>query len=177
MTEKVAGRRDFLKVVGAGIVGAAVGAGATYSLSPPRVERVEVPAVKKPLPKDPLRFGIVTFLTGIFGPSGVAGLRAAEIWADEVNAAGGILGRKVELFVEDESEGVEKSVERFKKLTLEKKVDVIFGTESTATGLAFGPLAEDLHQLWLSWDGTTQKGLEETLPKAAYSFRSIYNEA
>ncbi|MEM2634812.1 MAG: ABC transporter substrate-binding protein, partial [Nitrososphaerales archaeon] len=77
----------------------------------------------------------------------------------------------------DESEGVEKSVERFKKLTVEKGCEAIFGTESTSTGLAFGKLAEEMQQLWLSWDGTTQQGLEETIPNKKFSFPSIYNEA
>jgi branched-chain amino acid transport system substrate-binding protein len=31
--------------------------------------------------------------------------------------------------------------------------------------------------LWLSWDATTQKGVEETMPKPTYSFRSVDNEA
>src|SRR5262245_41368857 len=31
--------------------------------------------------------------------------------------------------------------------------------------------------LWLSWDATTQKGVEETMPKSQWSFRSVDNEA
>ena len=151
--------------------------GAPITTTVTETKTVTVSPTAAPVPKEPLKLGIITQMSGIFAPSGIAGLRAAQIWADEVNAAGGILGRKVELYVEDESEGVEKSVERFKKLTLVTGCEAIFGTESTATGLAFGKLAEEMGQLWLSWDGTTQQGLEETLPKAKYSFRSIYNEA
>jgi branched-chain amino acid transport system substrate-binding protein len=67
-------------------------------------------------------------------------------------------------------------VEKFRKLTLQNKVDVISGGISTAVGLALGPVAEELGQLWLSWDATTQKGVEETMPKTKYSFRSVDNE-
>jgi branched-chain amino acid transport system substrate-binding protein len=44
-------------------------------------------------------------------------------------------------------------------------------------GLAIGPVAEDLRTLWLAWDGTTQKGVEETMPRPRYAFRSVDNEA
>jgi len=170
-------RRRFLELAGSAVVGLAVGAAAGYAAAPPKEKIVYKPPPPKAIPTEPLRFGIVTFLTGIPSIAGVAGLRAAEIWIEKVNAQGGILGRKIEYYVEDETGTVESRVEKFKKLTIDKKCDVIFGTESTSTGLAYGPLAEELQQLWLSWDGTTQKGLEETLPKPTYAFRSIYNEA
>jgi len=132
---------------------------------------------KVPVPSEPIRLGVIGFQTGSFAPASIAGMNAAKIWADWVNQAGGILGRKVELIFEDEAGPVDVRKERFTKLTVEKKVDAIFGTTATSTGLAFGPLAEELQQLWLSWDATTQQGLEETLPKPTYAFKSINNEA
>ncbi|MEM4311622.1 MAG: ABC transporter substrate-binding protein [Nitrososphaerales archaeon] len=132
---------------------------------------------KVPVPSEPLRFGVMGFQTGSFAPASIAGMNAARIWADWVNQAGGILGRKVELIFEDETGPVDVRKERFTKLTVEKKVDAIIGTTATSTGLAFGPLAEQLQQIWISWDATTQQGLEETLPNPTYAFKSINNEA
>ena len=37
-------------------------------------------------------------------------------------------------------------------------------------------MAEDLATPWLSWDGTTQKGVEETMPNPKWAFRSVDNE-
>jgi branched-chain amino acid transport system substrate-binding protein len=160
-------RREFVKLVG----GAALGAGVL--MAGRGKARAQVP---KGVPAEPVKIGAMPGLTGVIGVPGTAAWRTTQIWTDEVNAAGGILGRKVELHMEEETSAKE-CVERFRKLTLEKKVDVIVGLMSTGNGLAVGPLAEELGQLWLSWDGTTQKGVEETMPKTKYAFRSIDNEA
>jgi len=53
----------------------------------------------------------------------------------------------------------------------------VIGGISTGVTLALAPVAEDLGPPWLSWDGTTQKGVEETMPKPRYAFRSVDNEA
>jgi branched-chain amino acid transport system substrate-binding protein len=95
---------------------------------------------------------------------------------ERINAAGGVLGRRVELVVEEES-NPKDTVERFRKLALQTKVDAITGVVSTGVGLAIGPVAEELKTLWLAWDATTQKGVEETMPRPKYSFRSVDNEA
>ncbi|HSE95465.1 MAG TPA: ABC transporter substrate-binding protein, partial [Methylomirabilota bacterium] len=113
---------------------------------------------------------------GVTAPVGESGLRGTQFAVDRINAAGGILGRKIELIVEEES-NPKDTVERFRKLALQAKVDAITGVVSTGVGLAIGPVAEELHTIWLAWDGTTQKGVEETIPKPKYAFRSVDNEA
>lgn len=132
---------------------------------------------KKELPEEPVTLGILTQQSGIFAPSGMAGLHAAQIWKDWTNEKGGILGRKVKFEVRDTSVGKEKTIDSFIRLTEEKKVAAIFGTESTSTGLAVGKKAEEMNQLWLSWDGTTQKGLKLTMEEHTYSFPSTFNES
>ena len=161
-------RREFVKLVG----GAALGAGVMLA------GRGRAGAQAKPpkgVPAEPVKIGVLPILAGVGGVPGIAGLRGAEIWLEQTNAAGGILGRKVEFYQEEET-SPKDTVEKFRKLTLQNKVDVISGGISTAVGLALGPVAEELGQLWLSWDATTQKGVEETMPKTKYSFRSVDNE-
>src|SRR5262249_58492477 len=109
------------------------------------------------------------------GPVGAAGLRGTAWWADRVNKAGGILGREVQLVTEEES-NPKDTVERYRKLILQEKVDVVVGGISTAVTLALGPVAEEMGTPWLSWDGTTQKGVEETMPNPKGAFRSGDNE-
>ena len=48
------------------------------------------------LAQQPLKIGFGMSLTGPLGGNGKAALIAMEIWRDDVNAKGGILGRKVE---------------------------------------------------------------------------------
>src|SRR6202521_3916236 len=51
--------------------------------------------------QDTLKFGHLTPRTGFLGQLGDYGFKAASMAVDEVNAAGGLLGRKVELIAED----------------------------------------------------------------------------
>ncbi|PYM21389.1 MAG: amino acid ABC transporter substrate-binding protein [Candidatus Rokuibacteriota bacterium] len=123
----------------------------------------------------PVKLGILAAKAGVLAPVGESGLRGVQWAAERINAAGGILGRKLELVIEEES-SPKDTVERFRKLALHDKVDAVSGAISTGVGLALGPVAEEMKTIWLSWDATTQKGVEETMPKPKYSFRSTDNE-
>jgi branched-chain amino acid transport system substrate-binding protein len=123
----------------------------------------------------PVKLGVLAARAGILAPVGESGLRGVKFATDQINTAGGILGRKIELHVEEESDP-KSTVERFRKLALQNQVDAITGAISTGTGLALGPVAEEMKTIWLAWDATTQKGVEETMPKPKYSFRSTDNE-
>jgi branched-chain amino acid transport system substrate-binding protein len=153
-------RRGFLKGAGAVTLAGAVGG---------------APVVARAQAKTPVKVGVVAIRAGIAAPVGAAGLRGTEWWADRVNKAGGILGRPVQLVIEEES-NPKDTVERYRRLVLQEKVEVVLGGISTGVTLALAPVAEDLATPWLSWDGTTQKGVEETMPKTAWSFRSVDNE-
>jgi branched-chain amino acid transport system substrate-binding protein len=157
-------RRRFL--AGASAVAAVAG-----SAGPRRAAAQPRPGV----PADPVKVGVLAIRAGIAAPVGAAGLRGTEWWAERVNRAGGVLGRPVQLVVEEES-SPKDTVERYRKLILQDKVEVVLGGISTAVGLALGPVAEDLETPWLSWDATTQKGVEETMPAPRWAFRSVDNE-
>jgi branched-chain amino acid transport system substrate-binding protein len=123
----------------------------------------------------PVKIGVLAAKAGVLAPVGDSGLRGVQWATERINATGGILGRKIELVVEEES-SPKDTVERFRKLVLQDKVDVISGAISTGVGLALGPVAEEMQTIWLAWDATTQKGVEESMPKPKYSFRSTDNE-
>lgn len=123
----------------------------------------------------PLRIGIVTPQGGIAGTIGVCGLRGAQFAAERINAGGGIAGRRVELIIEEETNAKE-SIARLRKLVLQDKVDSVQGIVSSGVGLAMGRSAEELKTITIYWDGTTQDGVKETMPKPHYLFRSTDNE-
>ena len=112
----------------------------------------------------PVKIGVLAAKAGVLAPVGESGLRGVQWATERVNAAGGILGRRIELVVEEES-SPKDTVERFRKLSLQDRVDAVSGAISTGVGLALGPVAEEMKTIWLSWDDTTQKGVEETMPK------------
>ena len=51
---------------------------------------------------DPIKFGILTPLTGAGGQDGPRMLKAIEAVINEVNKSGGVLGRKIETIIEDD---------------------------------------------------------------------------
>jgi branched-chain amino acid transport system substrate-binding protein len=153
-------RRSFLRMAGVG----ALAAGARLDVAPALAQA------------GPVKIGILAIKAGVAAPVGESGLRGVQWATDRINAAGGIAGRKIELVIEEES-NPKDTVERFRKLALQARVDVVSGGISTAVGLALGPVSEELKTIWLSWDATTQKGVEETMPKPRYAFRSVDNEA
>ena len=62
------------------------------------------PAVSSAPAGDPIRIGIVTTLSGANAGHGEYCKEGAELWKEDVNARGGILGRPVELVYEDNGE-------------------------------------------------------------------------
>lgn len=61
-------------------------------------------------------------LSGVFAPFNVQAIKAAQQHFDEVNAAGGIHGRKIKFIVEDHGYQVPKAVQNFNKLVNSDKV-------------------------------------------------------
>lgn len=89
---------------------------------------------------EPLRLGVVTPLTGAGGADGPRMLKAMQAVADEVNAAGGVLGRKIELVVEDGQTNPEAAVRAARKLIEVNKVPAIMGTWASAVTSAVAPV-------------------------------------
>jgi branched-chain amino acid transport system substrate-binding protein len=89
---------------------------------------------------EPLRLGVLTALTGAGGADGPRMLKAMQLVADEVNAAGGVLGRKIELVVEDDQTNPEAAVRAARKLIEVNKVPVLMGTWASAVTSAVAPV-------------------------------------
>jgi branched-chain amino acid transport system substrate-binding protein len=152
-------RRTLLKSV--------AGAGAAFLSGP-----VFAPAIAQ---NKPLRIGILAPRSGIAAAPGENGIRAAQWATERFNASGGIAGRKVELIIAEES-SPKDTIERFSRLLQQEKVDCVQGIISTGVGLALGPVVEEARALTIYWDGTTQDGVDETIPNPRYLFRSTDNE-
>jgi branched-chain amino acid transport system substrate-binding protein len=88
----------------------------------------------------PIVLGILTPLTGAGGFDGPRMLKAMKAVIDEVNAVGGLLGRKVELVVEDDQTNPEAAVRAARKLIDVTKVPAIMGTWASAVTTAVAPL-------------------------------------
>jgi len=88
------------------------------------------------------RIGALTPITGAGSPYGPGMQQAIRIAVDEVNAAGGVAGRKIELITEDSQTKPDAAVLAAKKLIEVNKVQAILGTWSSGVTLAVMPLTD-----------------------------------
>ena len=92
--------------------------------------------------EDPYRIGVMESLTGAGETYGTVANRAKQMAADEINAAGGINGRKLELVVEDSQCTAKDAIAAYNKLTDVDGVKIILGTSCSGAMLGAAPLAE-----------------------------------
>ena len=90
----------------------------------------------------PFRIGVMESLTGPGETYGNVAVRAKQMAADEINAAGGINGRRLELVVEDSQCSAKEAVNAYRKLTDVDGVKIILGTSCSGAMLGVAPLAE-----------------------------------
>ena len=80
---------------------------------------------------DPIKVGFSMALTGAVAPNGKQILLALEIWRDDVNAKGGLLGRPVELVYYDDQSSPANVPGIYNKLINVDKVDLLIGPYAT----------------------------------------------
>ena len=80
---------------------------------------------------DPIRIGMTMALTGGVAPIGKQVLTALQIWRDDVNAKGGLLGRPVELVFYDDQSNPANVPQLYTKLIDVDKVDLLIGPYAT----------------------------------------------
>ena len=75
----------------------------------------------------PIKIGIATDLTGAIGFAGNANANIAKMVVKDINDAGGVLGRPLELHIEDTASNESVAVANVRKLIQRDKVDVVLG--------------------------------------------------
>lgn len=101
-----------------------------------------IPGLGRAEQKKPVRIGILGPLTGVAAVHGPAIPEGATVAMEEINEKGGILGRKVELMIEDDKFDPAAAAEAAKKLVRRDNVDVLIGTVGSHTTMAVVPVAE-----------------------------------
>jgi branched-chain amino acid transport system substrate-binding protein len=89
-----------------------------------------------------IRIGVAEALTGNAAQYGVPIRKGFELAAGEINSAGGINGKKVELVIEDEQGKKEEAINVFKKLIFQDKVLMLFGPTLSNSAQASDPVAQ-----------------------------------
>ncbi|MEW5911838.1 MAG: ABC transporter substrate-binding protein [Thermodesulfobacteriota bacterium] len=101
--------------------------------------------------------------------AGIGSKNATIMAAREINAKGGILGHKVEVFFADDEARPEAGIQAVKKLIFQDKVDFISGGWLSGVGLAQADHIFNAKKLWLSVGPAT--------PKLAQMVKSNYDRA
>jgi branched-chain amino acid transport system substrate-binding protein len=95
----------------------------------------------------PIKIGVVTPLSGTYTPIGEQVKMGLDLAAKEINAAGGINGRKINLIYEDEEANPAVATQKAEKLFQVEKVDFLTGTVNSGSTLAVGQVAERNNKL------------------------------
>lgn len=111
-------RRDFLRVAGS-LVGGAV---AASLLAACQIQPVVQQAPQASIGEERIRLGMMTTISGIGSIHASPTINAAQLAIDEINAAGGVLGKPVDLLIEDNNTNVDIAVQKGLKLVQEKNV-------------------------------------------------------
>jgi len=98
-----------------------------------------------PLPaaaQTPIRIGASMSITGSYAKPGTYQKQGYDVCIDELNAKGGLLGRKVELVIYDDQSLPATAVRLYEKLITEDKVDAVMGPYSSAVSEAVANVTE-----------------------------------
>ncbi|MEO8165606.1 MAG: amino acid ABC transporter substrate-binding protein, partial [Betaproteobacteria bacterium] len=92
--------------------------------------------------QQPIRIGLSIAQTGPLSSAGKSGLVALELWRDDVNARGGLLGRQVELVVYDDQGNASMTPGIYTKLVDVDKVDLLIAPYATNPTASIMPLVK-----------------------------------
>jgi branched-chain amino acid transport system substrate-binding protein len=90
----------------------------------------------------PIKIGASMSVTGTYAKPGTYQKQGYDICIDELNAKGGVLGRKVELVIYDDQSNPATAVRLYEKLITEDKVDAVMGPYSSAVSEAVANVTE-----------------------------------
>jgi len=122
---------------------------------------------------DALKIGITTFMSGSASVFGMPAKAAAEIYIEELNAAGGIDGVKIDPIYVDEGVGGDRFLSEYRRVVQEQGAKVMVASISSGNCNTLAPVAEDLKVVNILWDCGTEKALEGH--SYQYVFRSQAN--
>jgi branched-chain amino acid transport system substrate-binding protein len=114
---------------------------------------------------DPIKIGFSMSLSGPLAANGKMSLVAMQIWEDDINAKGGLLGRPVKLIYYDDQSSPAQVPSIYSKLLDIDKVDLIVSAYASTQVAAAMPIAIERKKLFVSLFGT---GINDTFKYPKY---------
>jgi branched-chain amino acid transport system substrate-binding protein len=123
----------------------------------------------------PIKIGLSAAFSGPNAQAGQALQRGADLAIDEINAAGGLMGRKLELVTRDNEHKLDRGVSQARVLIEREKCVAILGSQGSFIGVA---VIDTIDELQVPWFGTSVGGVGiiENGRKPNYMFRVATND-
>jgi branched-chain amino acid transport system substrate-binding protein len=119
---------------------------------------------------DKVRIGVFMSLTGSTANFGISSVNGIKMAADEVNAAGGINGKQIELLVQDDRSDASEAATIVTKFVTQDQVHAILGEVASSRSIAAAPIAQNAKVPMLTPSSTNP----EVTKKGDFIFRSCF---
>lgn len=131
--------------------------------------------------QDSIKLGLVAAMSGQSAKSGEAITRGLTLAVDEINAKGGVLGRKLELVVRDDESNPAKGAVAARELVQREKVAALFGGIDTPVSMAIVPYVNGAKVpfmgVWAAGTPITRNGAPENYVFRVSAVDAIVGEA
>jgi len=105
--------------------------------------QVASPFIVKALGEAPIKVGMIDPLTGVYAAYAQNEVTGARLAIEQINVRGGILGRLIELLVEDSANDVGTGVQKARKLIERDNIQFLIGDVNSAIALAIGQVSNE----------------------------------
>ena len=119
---------------------------------------------------DKVRIGVFMSLTGTTANFGISSVNGIKMAAEEVNAAGGINGKQIELLVQDDRSDAQEAATIVTKFVTQDQVHAILGEVASSRSIAAAPIAQNAKIPMLTPSSTNP----EVTKKGDFIFRSCF---
>ncbi|HJU93293.1 MAG TPA: ABC transporter substrate-binding protein [Pyrinomonadaceae bacterium] len=119
---------------------------------------------------DKIRVGVFMSLTGTTANFGISSVNGIKMAAEEVNAAGGINGKQIELLVQDDRSDASEAATIVTKFVTQDQVHAILGEVASSRSIAAAPIAQNAKIPMLTPSSTNP----EVTKKGDFIFRSCF---
>ena len=107
--------------------------------------------------QEPIKVGMPMILSGAGAQFGEPIIQGARMYADEVNAAGGVLGRKIEIIARDTKSRPDEAVRVTRDLILRDRVQFLVGTFTSGEGPAVSEIAKENRRVFMALGPKTDR--------------------
>lgn len=133
------------------------------------------------LAQETIKVGLVAALSGQSAKSGEAITRGLQVAIDEINEAGGVLGKKIELVRRDDESNPAKGLVAARELVQREKVALFFGGIDTPVSMAIVPFANSAKTpfmgVWAAGTPITRNGAAENYVFRVSAVDELVDEA